>query len=64
MRHRICGLDSALAVVQVDQDIFVVAHAEFLHVAELTMAVPGLDSLHQVVVIFFLQSIDEVYAVR
>ena len=62
MCHRIRGLDSALAVVQVDQHIFVVAHAELPHVAELAMAVSGLDSLHQVVVVFFLERVYEIYA--
>ena len=62
MRHSILGLDPALAVVEVDQHILVIAHAKFLHVAELAVAVAGLNTLHEVVVILFLESIDQVNA--
>ena len=64
MRHRIRRLNPALAVVEVDQHVLVVAHAKFLHVAELAMAVPRLDSLHQVVVVFFLKCVYEIHTCR
>lgn len=56
-----CGY-AAAAVVEVDEHIAVVAHAELFHVGELAQAVAALDAFDHVVVFGFGHGVDEVYA--
>ena len=45
------GSDALAAVVQVDEDVAVMAHAQFLHVGQLAQAVAALNALQNVVVL-------------
>ena len=56
------GGDAASAVVKVDEDVAVVAHAKLLHVRQLAQAVARLYALNDVVVLGFGHGVDEVYA--
>ena len=58
----ILGSDALAAVVQVDENVAVVAHAEFLHVGELAQAVTALDALKHVVMLFGCHGVDDVHA--
>ena len=52
--------DALATVVEVDEDVTVIAHAEFLHVGQLTQAMTGLDALDEVVVLGLGHGVDEV----
>ena len=54
--------DAHPAVVQVDEDVAVVAHAQFLHVGKLAEAVTGLDALHEVVMLLGRHRVDDIDA--
>ena len=54
--------DAPASVVQVDDDIAVIAHAELLHVGKLPQAVTGLDALHQGMVLLLGHGVDHVHA--
>ena len=54
--------DALAAVVEVDDHIVVVAHAEFLHIGELAKAVTGLDALHEVLVLLVVHGVDDIHA--
>lgn len=55
------GRMGASCVVDVDEGIAVVAHAQLLHIGQLAQAVAGLHPLHQVVAVLRLQGIDQVH---
>ena len=59
---RFLGGDALAAVVQVDEDIAVVAHAQFLHVRQLAQAVAAFDALQHVVVFLFGHGVDNIDA--
>ena len=48
--YGICRLYFAVAVINIDQFISVVAHAQFFHICELAQTVAGLYALHKVMV--------------
>lgn len=53
--------DGCVVVVDIDEGIAVVAHAQLLHIAQLAQSVAGLHPLHQVVAVLRLQGVDQVH---
>ena len=58
--HRLRECQRLAAVVDVEERVAVVAHAEFLHVAELAEAVARLHALDEVMMEVLGQSVDEI----
>ena len=54
--------DFFIAVVDVDEFIFVVTHVQLFHVGKLAQAVAGFHAFNQRVAVFFLHSINKVNA--
>ena len=60
LAHGVGERDGLLAMVAVEQDVAVAAHAELLHVAELAQAVARLHALDEVMTVVLRQRVDEV----
>jgi len=59
---RLCRCDAGFIVVEVDEDVSSVAHAHFIHVGQLSVAVSAFDSFDQVLMVLFAHRIDQINA--
>ena len=61
---RIFCRDANLVIVEVDQDIFTVAHAKLMHVRKLTQTVTAFHTLDHVVLVTLIHGKDHIDACR
>jgi hypothetical protein len=60
--HSFSGRNAFFLMIQIDQDVPVIAHAYLFHITELPVPVTGLDSLNQVVMILLSHGVDQIHA--
>ena len=58
--HRIVCSDALFVIVKIDQDIFVIAHAELFHIGKLAESVTRYHPLHHCPVVFFFHRENDV----